>query len=422
MTAPARATGPLVVLLARVLCALFMFASLQLRVARAHDAADRVLSAHLGARGGGALRVLARSFLFEGQALVRTLAFERAGCRAVLAWGGEGLRDLDLGLYSRDGSALAEDRGAPPFAYARLCAAAGTRVFASAQAYAGRGEIVLYELDDAPRSFGRPPAELPLAVAAGGQASTPRALGGDDASDSFEAPLLHDERELARVGFVAQGPPSLLEVRAGSASGTVFLRANACVRIVAFVPYARGVILSVDDAGQSREVRGADSELVRLSLCASRAGPYEVTVRTRALRSLALVRVFEHPLARAADAGLYDEERALSLAEARTLAGERGQALSHLGEAWLEGERPLGWPVTLTAGRCHMFVALPESGKSSELRLVDARGVVLAHHEGRRGTTAVFACANRDEQARLFVRASGAAGAVSLWQGQGVEK
>jgi hypothetical protein len=69
-----------------------------------------------------------------------------------------------------------------------------------------------------------------------------------------------------------------------------------------------------------------------------------------------------------------------------------------------------------------MFVALPESGKSSELRLVDARGVVLAHHEGRRGTTAVFACATRDEQARLFVRASGAAGAVSLWQGQGVEK
>jgi hypothetical protein len=66
-----------------------------------------------------------------------------------------------------------------------------------------------------------------------------------------------------------------------------------------------------------------------------------------------------------------------------------------------------------------MFVALPEGGKSSELRLVDAHGVVLAHHEGRRGTTAVYACPKQDEQARLFVRASGATGVVSLFQGQG---
>lgn len=387
-------------------------------VARGHDETDRELAAHLAARGGGPLRVLGRDFLFEGQALVRTLVFEHAGCRAVLAWGGVGLRDLDLGLYSSDGSALAEDRGAPPFAYARLCAAAGTEVYASAQAYAGRGEITLFELEDAPRSFGRPPADLPLAVAAGGSASAQRGLGGDDTSDSFEAPLLHDEREHARAGFVAQGAPTLLEVRAGSAFGTVFLRANVCVRVVAFVPYARGVILSVDEAGQSRETRSADAELVRLSLCAARTGPYAVTVRTRALRSLALVRVFEHPLALAEDARVYDEERALSLAEARTLARARGQELTHLGEAWLEGERPLGWPVTLTGGRCQMFVALPESGKSSELRLVDAHGSVLAHHEGRRGTTAVFTCAEHDQPARLFVRASGAAGAVSLWQGQ----
>jgi hypothetical protein len=132
-----------------------------------------------------------------------------------------------------------------------------------------------------------------------------------------------------------------------------------------------------------------------------------------------LVRVFEHPLARASDARLYDDDRALGLAEARNLARERGQELTHLGEAWLEGERPLGWPVQLMRGRCHMFVALPEGGKSSELRLVDAQGVVLAHHEGRRGTTAVYTCARQDEQARLFVRTSGLTGVVSLFQGQG---
>jgi hypothetical protein len=388
----------------------------------ANESSDQLLRAQLVARGASEVRVLDRSFLFEGQALVRTLTFERAGCRAVLAWGGQGLRDVDLGLYSRDGAALVEDRGATPYAYARLCAAAATRVFASAQAYSGRGEIVLYEVDAAPRSFGRPREGLRTAVSAGGQASPQRGVGGDDGSDSFEAPLLHDERELARVGFIAQGPPSLLEVRAGGASGTVFLRQNVCVRIVAFVPYARGLILSVDDEKQPREVRSADAELVRLSLCAQRAGAYVVSVRTRALRSLALVRVFEHPLARATDASLYDDDRALSLAEARTLAGERGQELQHLGEAWLEGERSLAWPVTLARGQCHVFVALPEGGVSSELRLVDARGVVLAHHEGRRGTTSLFTCADRDQQAQLFVRASGAAGAVSLWQGHGAPK
>jgi hypothetical protein len=385
---------------------------------RADEGTDQKLRGQLLARGASDVRVLERSFLFEGQALVRPLSFEQAGCRAVLAWGGLGLRDLDLGLYSPDGSALSEDRGATPYGYARLCAAAGTRVFASAQAYAGRGEIVLYEVEQAPRGFGRPPDQLPLAVAAGGQASAQRGVGGDDGSDAFEAPLLHDERELSRLGYVAQGPPSLLEVRAGAASGTVLLRAGVCARIVAFVPYARGVMLNVEREGQVREVRSADAELVRLGVCSERAGPYAVTVRTRALRSLVLVRVFEHPLARAGDAKQFGEERALSLAEARSVAGERGQELAHLGEAWLEGERPLAWPVTLTGGRCHMFVALPAGAQTTELRLIDARGVVLAHNEGRRGTSAVYACAERDEAARLLVRAGGGASVVSLFQGR----
>lgn len=415
-------TGRVLILLARkILRALqlsLLLAVCMAPAARADEAVDGKLRAHLLARGASDVRVIEHGFLFEGQALVRPFVFESAGCRAVLAWGGVGLRDLDLGLYSPDGSALSEDRGATPYGYARLCAAAGTRVFVSAQAYAGRGQIALYEVDHAPRAFGRPPAELPLAVAAGGQASPQRGVAGDDGSDAFEAPLLHDERELSRLGYVAQGPPSLLEVRAGAASGTVLLRAGVCARIVAFVPYARGVMLNVEREGQTRQVRSADAELVRLGVCAEGAGPYSVSVRTRALRSLVLVRVFEHPLARAADAKQYGDERALSLAEARTQAGARGQELQHLGEAWLEAERPLAWPVALVRGRCHVFVALPQGTQTTELRLIDARGVVLAHNEGRRGTSAVFACSERDEAARLLVRAGGGAGAVSLFQGR----
>ena len=54
------------------------------------------------------------------------------------------------------------------------------------------------------------------------------------------------------------------------------------------------------------------------------------------------------------------------------------------------------------------------------MRFLDSmtRGVVLAHNEGRRGTATVFSCAERDEAARLLVRAGGKAGAVSLFQGR----
>jgi hypothetical protein len=105
------ARAPWVLLLSSGLCA---------ASARANGDSERSIQAHLAARGARDVQEVERSFLFEGQALVHTLRFERAGCRALLAWGGLGLRDLDLGLYSRDGSALAEDRGPTPFAYARF--------------------------------------------------------------------------------------------------------------------------------------------------------------------------------------------------------------------------------------------------------------------------------------------------------------
>src|SRR5687767_2679197 len=84
----------------------------------------RLVRDHFRARGAGNVRELGKELVFEGQGVVRSLTLATHGCIGVLAWGGEGVRDVDVGIYSRSGQMLAEDRGATPFGYARLCGAA----------------------------------------------------------------------------------------------------------------------------------------------------------------------------------------------------------------------------------------------------------------------------------------------------------
>lgn len=381
------------------------------------DAAEQLIRAHFVGRGSQPPALLGREFLFEGGALVRRIVFEHAGCPALFAWGGAGLRDVDLAVYSLAGLALAEDRGATPYGYARLCVEAGTEVFVSAQAYSGRGELALYRVESAPRTLGRLPEALPLGVAAGGRSVATRPIGSDAAELAVEVPLLHDERQLAAAGYVALGPPSLLEVRAGLAEGSVLLPAKRCFRVVAFVPGARGLLLELGAGATLREARGADAELVRLAVCQATAGPLAVRVRTRALRSLAVVRVFEQPRAELAEAELFGEERALLLAEARVLAQSRGFQLRHLGEAFSERGSGVSWPVQ-SESECVMLVALPERGAEPELLLLDAAGNVLARNEGRRGLSTLYSCAPRAPGTRLLLRGHTGDGAVSLWLGQ----
>jgi hypothetical protein len=360
------------------------------------DAAEQLIRAHFVARGSQPPSLLGREFMFEGGALVRRMVFERADCRGLFAWGGAGLRDVDLAVYSLAGLALAEDRGATAYGYTRLCADAGTEVFVTAHAYSGRGELALYAIAAGPRTLGRLPDGLPLGVPAGGRSLAARPIGTDAAELAVEVPLLHDERQLAAAGYIALGAPSLLEVRAGLAEGGLLLPAKRCFRVVAFVPGARGLLLELGSGDATREARGADAELVRLAICPDHTGPVGVRVRTRALRSLAVVRVFEQPSAQPADAELFGEERALLLAEARVLAKSRGFRLGHLGEAFSERGSGVSWPIQ-SQSQCLLFVALPE---------------------GRRGLSTLYSCAARTTGTRLLVRGHMGDGAVSLWLGQ----
>lgn len=400
-------------------CLCFLFCLLAQRSASAQEGGGlALLRDHFRARGASEVRELGKELVFEGQGVVRTLTLDRRSCIGVLAWGGEGVRDVDVSIYSRSGQMLAEDRGASPFGYARLCGAAGLSLYVSAQAYAGRGELALFLVEQAPRELGRLPELLPMAVAPGGLAAVPRAIGGVEAELSFEAPLLHEERTLAAAGYTAVGSANLLDVRGGLAQGTLLLRGGRCFRVVTFVPGARGLLAEVEGPMQHRDARSPDAELLRIALCTEADGAYLVRVRTRALRSLALVRIFEQPLAQAADAVSYGEERALLLGEARTLTKERGLALSPLGEVWLEGGGSVAWPVAATAGRCLLLLALPEQGIETELRLVDAEGVVLASNEGRHDLPALYTCPRKDQKLRVLLRGRGLPGPISLWRAE----
>ena len=103
----------------------------------------RAVTHHLEARGAHEVTEVARTFLFEGSATVVDARSTAQTCMGVLALGLGDVRDLDLALYTRSGQVVAEDTGTAPYAYVRACVDAGVQLYASAQMFEGRGEVVV---------------------------------------------------------------------------------------------------------------------------------------------------------------------------------------------------------------------------------------------------------------------------------------
>ncbi|HEY6881093.1 MAG TPA: hypothetical protein VI299_23870, partial [Polyangiales bacterium] len=123
--------------------------------AEARTDVTAAVTAHLLARGASAVSEVSRTFLVEGQSTALPVRLERAGCAGYLALGLGEVRDVDLALYTKAGQLVAEDVAIAPYAYARVCGEAGTELYASATLYAGRGQLSLLRVDDAPRELGR---------------------------------------------------------------------------------------------------------------------------------------------------------------------------------------------------------------------------------------------------------------------------
>jgi hypothetical protein len=375
---------------------------------------------HLQARGASDVVEVARTFLFEGQSTFHAQELSRAGCVAYLALGLGEVRDVDLGLYTRAGQLIAQDIAIAPYAYARVCGARGLDLYASATLYAGRGQLLLLRVDDAPRELGRLPEELPLAVSAGGRLEELRSVGAALDDLSPEAALAYEERSHALLGYVAAGPAIALDLRAGNARGQLLLREGHCYRVALTVPLSRGVAIEIEGPGGQRWLgRSTGDDRTAVAVCALEDGAYNARVQARPLRGLALVRAFEHPLVELARVREVGEASALAVAEAQYVADARGLTLTPLGQAWVEGGVPLSWSLPLAQSGCHALAVVSEVGAAGvDVRLTDRNGLLLAHNEGRRGVPMVFFCAQQPGPIRLMLKARGPDLRVSVWLGQ----
>jgi hypothetical protein len=375
---------------------------------------------HLRQRGAGEVSEVARTFLFEGQSTAHAQRLERAGCVAYLALGTGEVRDVDLALYTRAGQLIAEDAAIAPYAYARVCGAAGLDLYASATLYAGRGQLTLLRVERAPRELGRIPRSVPLAVSAGGRLEDLRAVGSALDELSAESTLLQEERAQLSLGYATAGPAHALELRAGSARGPLLLLGGRCYRVSAVVPMTRGVALEIEGPdGKRWSTRSAADDRVALAVCPSTDGVYAARVQARPMRGTVLLRAFEHREVPAASVREVGEASALAIAEAAHVARARGLTLAQLGSAWVESSAPLVWPLTLERPGCYALAVVSEVGAAAvDVRLTDAEGVMIAHNEGRRGVPMVFACAREAGQVRLLLKARGPDLQVSLWLGQ----
>ena len=384
------------------------------------DESLATVARHLKSRGASEVVEVGRSFLFDGQSTSHAQRLERTSCVAYLALGLGEVRDVDLGLYTHAGQLIAQDIAIAPYAYARVCGASGLDFYASATLYAGRGQLVLLRVDDAPRELGRLPDELPLAVSAGGRLEELRSVGVALDDVSPESALAYEERSHALLGYVAAGPPVALDLRGGNARGQLLLRAGHCYRIAVNVPLSRGVAVEVESASGRRWVgRSSGDDRTAVAVCATEDGAYAARVQARTLRGLALMRAFEHPgvnLTRVMELG---EASALAVAEAEFVASARGLTLSPLGHAWVEGGAPLTWSLLVKEPGCHALAVVSEVGAAAvDVRLTDEQGLLLAHNEGRRGVPMVFFCAQQARPIRLILKARGPDLRVSVWLGQ----
>jgi hypothetical protein len=388
--------------------------------ASARDESLAAVEQHLRARGASTIVEVARTFLFEGQSTSHAQRLEQRDCVAYLALGIGEVRDVDLGLYTRAGQLIAQDVAIAPFAYARVCGERGLELYASATLYAGRGQLLLLRIANAPRELGRLPPELPLAVSAGGRLEEVRSVGAALDDLSPEAALAYEERAHALLGYVAVGAPLALELRAGHARGQLLLRGGHCYRVALNVPLSRGVAIEVEGPSGERWIgRSGSDDRAALALCAPRDGIYATRVQARPLRGLALVRAFEHPRVDVARVRELGEASTLAVAEAEYVAAGRGLSLSAIGQAWVESGAPLTWSLPPLPPGCYALAVVSEVGAAAvDLRLADENGLLLAHNEGRRGVPMVFFCARREGTLRLMLKARGPDLRVSVWLGQ----
>jgi len=382
--------------------------------ASAADAVTVEVARYLKGRGAGEVTLIEQRFLFEGQARALEVSTRAPGCLGFFVIGLGEVRDVDLVLYTVSGLPLDEDVGAAPYAYVRACAEGNEPLVLGISLYAGRGELSIFRVESAPRELGRLPTSIPVAVVAGGLLEPPQAVGESVDEGSMVSLLAAEENGLAGLGYIALGPPELVDLRGGAAAVAPLWIEGHCYRVVVHAPGLRGVSVDIaaEDGGASA-MREAGRENVTLPYCARRSGPHPVRVRSAIGSGLSVLRIFEHPQAKPD----LDPAIALAAAEIAHQLEERGFAATHLGDAWIEGRESSRFAAPMVAGECYAAAAGGAQPTPLDLRLIDPEGRVVSRTEGRSGVPLVYACASKTGVHQVMLTSRGRDQRVAVWLG-----
>lgn len=371
---------------------------------------------HLRDRGASQVEVVQRTFMFEGASQAVTQVARQAGCIGFLVIGGGEVRDVDVTLYTAGGLPLDEDVSAAPYGYVRACTEAYVSIVIGTTLYAGRGELTLLRVENAPRELGRLPESLALSVVPGGRSEEPEPIGTPADEEGISTLLASEEAALFDRGYVALGAPEVMELSGGEAEAPLPLSAGQCVRLVAHAPGVRGLTLQIEGgAGDRALARAPNRDSIELAFCPSETGVHRLRARARAMRAMLVFRVFEHPESPTDES---DAELALGVAEVRHQWKQRGLSMLPLGDAWVEPREPARFEVQLERGQCYGLAAVSAEGSVLDLRLTDPLGHLLSRTEGRSGVPVLYACPSESGRHTLLLTSRGREQRASAWLSQ----
>jgi hypothetical protein len=364
----------------------------------------------------GSARVAARAFALAGDSVQAEHRYEVDGCTGFLAWSeGQG-SDVDLVVYSPAGQALAEDRSALAYAYARLCAADGMRVQVAATTYTGQGQVHIVALAPAPESAALLFAGTVLAGLGPGASESERDVGElTPALGPDGKPLWGDISGIERLGYAPLSEAQWMAVTSAGAEGELTLTGGHCTRIEIQAPMQRGLVATVQlSSGELLHGQAPGRDRTAITACVVDTTRARVRVRPRVPRGVVGLRGFMHSLPVAPPPQHTRHAALAAQLELTFVAQSHGFTARHVEDVWLEPGQVAVRPLPILPEGCAALMLMPEESQEIDARWVSSAGELLALHEGRSSWHALYHC-GRPDAASVRLRGRARAGRISVW-------
>lgn len=366
------------------------------------------------------------AFLREGQSRSVGFQLDEAGCVGVLAVGHRRVHDIDLVLHTDSGMALEQDVEVDAHPYLRFCGAEGLRLFASVRMYKGQGEVRVVWFADAPQALPDLHRTMGDCFAGGGGLRRPPAdVGPAPPVRSVERTMEAMQADLVALGYRPSGRDRNGTLRAPQRD--VHPLPVAAGRCFAVVAAGDGGIADLDlfvRTSTGREVARDTSRRAsaRVRFCAPEGETLVAEVRAfqgggaYGLRTFAL----DEPAGAGRTPGLEGFAR-IGYAELSARMAARGMRARPVAWGRIGPGQALRMPVTVEAGRCYAFGAVPADDAARgdlDLIVVDEDDALVAWDVGPGRLPIVWHCAERSGGLRAVGRIYGAVGNYLLIVGE----